>query len=264
MPGPISSIAGLLDASAEELARHLDRLVPRELRERFGLPEHAPWSAEAAGVHRWSTGPRPGTLRVEVWPALRGEDPTLALDLADHQFGKLEAAWIVLNDVEGPRYHLDRDVRGRPIPIGSSERNLAEERRALADGLSPNQIRHGLRMFRPLIRRIEDFAVRLGADTLSVVPLAYHNAIQHERYGFAYASEDVELEEIHRQFRPGGELRKRMDGSTPFRMPSMADTIRGRSWAIHDGILGRRWVPPPMYKFTDRNFHTCTFPEAMW
>ena len=75
---------------------------------------------------------------------------------------------------------------------------------------------------------------------------------------------EVELAEIHRRFQPGGDLRRRMDGSTPFRMPPMADTVRGRSWAIHDGILGRRWVPPPMYKFPGRDFQTCTFPGAVW
>ncbi|MDF1553617.1 MAG: hypothetical protein P1P84_11175 [Deferrisomatales bacterium] len=261
---PFTSIAGLLDGPVEEMARHLDLLVPDALRRLFGLPEPGRWGNQAAGVHRWSPGPRPGTLRVEVWPAPEGEDPALALDLADHQFGKLEAAWIALNDVEQPRYDLDRDARGGPIPLGSIERNLAEERRALADGLAPNQVRPGLRMFRPLIRCLEEFAVCLGADTLNVVPLAYHNAIQYERYGFTYASEEVELEEIHRRFQPGGDLRARMDGSTPFRLPAMGGTVRGRSWAIHDGILGRRWVPPPMYKFTERDFHTCTFPGAVW
>ena len=264
LPGPITSIAGLLDASAEELARHLDLLVPDELRDRFGLPEHAHWSAEPAGIHRWSPGPRAGTVRIEVWPDPRGEYPALALILADHRFGRLEAAWIALNDVEGARHQLGRDARDGPVPRGSNERNLEEEGLALGDGLAPNQVRPGLRMFRPLIQRIQSFALRLGADTLNVVPMAYHNAIQYERYGFTYSSEEVELAEIHRRFQPGGDLRERMDGSTPFRMPSMADTVRGRSWAIHDGILGQRWMPPPMYKFTERDFQTCTFPGAVW
>lgn len=45
------------------------------------------------------------------------------------------------------------------------------------------------------------------------------------------------MQEIDRQFRPGGLLCDRLDGSTPFRMPGMEKTVHGRSWAIHDGIL---------------------------
>lgn len=264
MSGPIQSIAALLDAQDEVRGRYLDLLIPAALRHRFGLADHAPWRSASAGLQRWLPGPRTGTLRVAVWPDLRGEDPAMAMDLADHQFGKLEAAWIVLNRIDGPRYNLDRDAEGRPIALGSEERNVPEELRALADGLAPNQVRPGLGLFRPLLRCLESFARRLGADTLNVVPLAYHNAIQYERCGFTYAAEEPELAEIHVQFLPGGKLYGRLDGSSPFRQPALAGTVRGRSWAIHDGILGQRWVPPAMYKFIERDFQTCTFPGAVW
>lgn len=264
MTGTIQSIAALLHAPDEARARSLDVLVPAALRRHFGLPDHAPWRNGDSGLQRWSPGPRPGTLRVAVWPELRGEDPALALDLADHPFGKLEAAWIALNRLDGPRYAVDRDAEGKAIALGTGVRNLAEERRALADGLAPNQVRPGLGLFRPLLRSIESFARGLGADTLYVVPLAYHNAIQYERCGFTYASEEQELEEIHRRFQPGGDLHARLDGTSPFRQPAQAGTVRGRSWAIHDGILGQRWVPPAMYKFIERDFQTCSFPGAVW
>jgi hypothetical protein len=264
VPGSVTSVAGLLDAPAGELSRRLDGLVPGELRRRFGLPEQAPWGMGGGRIHRWAPGPRPGTIRVEVWPDPDGQDPALALDLADLRFGRLEAAWIALNDIQGPRYDVDRDRRGRPFPEGSGRRNRAEEERALADGLAPHQVRPGLRAFRPLIRRIQTFARGLGADTLQVVPLAYHNAIQYERYGFTYGSEEVEPAEVHRRFQPGGTLYRRLDGRSPFRQPALAATVRGRSWAIYDGILGHRWVPPRMYKFVERDFETCTFPDAVW
>jgi hypothetical protein len=119
-------------------------------------------------------------------------------------------------------------------------------------------------MFRPLIARIEELATAFGVGILYVAPLAYHNAIKYEKYGFTYSSGQEEMEWIHRELGPGGVLRKRMDGSRPFRLPWMADTVRGRSWAIHDGILDRRWMAPQMYKFVGRSFSTCTFPQAPW
>jgi hypothetical protein len=260
----LSSIRELLTLSEAARAPYLHALVPAELKKRYSLLSSAPWQVEGASPYRWVDIPDPTSLRIEVWPDPEGEDPALALELSDTYYGQLEAAWIVLNDIEGPRYHLDRNEHGEPIPLGSSVRNLKEEIRALAAGLAPNQVRPGLRLFRELITGIEDFAAAFGVDILYVAPLAYHNAIKYEKYGFTYASGQEELEWIHREFLPGGTLRKRMDGSRPFRLPWLADTVRGRSWAIHDGVLGRRWMAPQMYKFLGRGFSTCTFPGARW
>jgi len=215
-------------------------------------------------MFRWVPLPNPRSLRIEVWPRASAEDPALVVELADTYLGHLEASWIVLNDVDGPRFHVVRDPKGNPIALGSLDRNLGEELRALAAGLAPNQVRPGLRQFGPLIGRIEGLAAFLGAETLYVSPLAYHNAIKYEKYGFTYASGEEELEWIHREFGRAGVLRRRMDGSRPFRMPWMAGTVRGRSWAIRDEVLGRRWVAPQMFKFVGKSFSTCTFPRATW
>ncbi len=56
------------------------------------------------------------------------------------------------------------------------------------------------------------------------------------------------MERIDSGFAPGGELRARLDGSNPFRMPEAADSIRLRSWAIHDGILDETFTNITMYK----------------
>ena len=40
----------------------------------------------------------------------------------------------------------------------------------------------------------------------------------------------------------------KLDGSTAFRQPGMDKTIRGRSWAIQDGILGEPWRGVEMYR----------------
>ena len=125
-------------------------------------------------------------------------------------------------------------------------------------------MRPGLRLFDPLIRRVEALALRLGKSLLFVVPLAYHNAVKYEHYGFTYLGGAEELHWIHRQFQPGGFLRRRMDGSRPFRQPWMADTIRGRSWAIRDGVLGRHWAAPQMFKDLRQPTSIDTFPGSRW
>ncbi|MGE5248297.1 MAG: hypothetical protein ACM3L8_08110, partial [Verrucomicrobiota bacterium] len=69
-----------------------------------------------------------------------------------------------------------------------------------------------------------------------------------ERNGFQYIKGKERMLWIDREFQPGGELHARLDGSTPFRRPENARTVRGRSWAIHDGVLGEPWESPKMYK----------------
>lgn len=258
------SVRELLALGIEGQSPYLSYLVPPPLFTHYRLAEPVWSDSDAAGVFRRVEVPGEAALRIEVWPDPAAEDPSLTLELVDTYYGHIEAGWIVINDVHGPRFNLDRDPRGHALPLGSSERNLREEIRALAAGLAPNQVRPGLRLFAPLIERIEGLASHLEVEILYVAPLAYHNAIKYEQYGFTYASGQEELEWIHREFQPGGVLRRRMDGSRPFRMPWMADTVRGRSWAIHDGILDRRWRAPQMYKFVGRPFNTCTFPGAPW
>jgi len=82
-------------------------------------------------------------------------------------------------------------------------------------------------------------------------PLAYHNAIMHEFYGFRYLTGRALMDRIDQEFAPGGVLFKRLNGSTPFRQPACAFSIKGRSWAIHDGILAEPWECPKMYYLID-------------
>jgi acetoin utilization protein AcuC len=127
-------------------------------------------------------------------------------------------------------------------------RNVAEEERAMKAGLAPGQVRPGLRLLREFISFLERFASRLGASIISGEALFYHNAIQYERNGFGYLEGRKQMEEIDREFLVGGKLHERLDGSSPFRRRGMEKSVRGRSWAIQDGILGEPWVSPKIYK----------------
>ena len=93
-------------------------------------------------------------------------------------------------------------------------------------------------MLSEAIVSFEKFVESLGHDMYFVEPLYYHNAVIFERYGLAYQMGRRRMESYHAGFSESGELLPLLDGS-PFRRPEATNSIRLRSWAIHDGILGR-------------------------
>ena len=131
-------------------------------------------------------------------------------------------------------------------------------------GLAPGQVRQGLRLTRDLVPILERFVSALHHDAYYLQPLAYHNAILFERLGFAYALGLGRMEWINREFTPGGLLHRRLDGGTPFRSPDAWRTVRGRSWAIHDGIMDMPLTDVKMYKQVDVHAGVVTFPSAAW
>ncbi len=193
------------------------------------------------GVGELETVYRPerGELKLRS-PGRRVEgDFGFQLDLDQSGEDGLELAFIQVNDLYRPRYGIDTDARGLSTLLGTARRNIAEEVRAMRDGLGPGQVRHGLRAFGDFFERLVRFAKMLGYANILLQPLTYHDALLYERHGFAYVTGRRAMEEIDAGFRPGGEYSRRLDGSTPFRAPAAADSRRGRSWAIHDNILGR-------------------------
>ena len=131
-------------------------------------------------------------------------------------------------------------------------------------GLSPGQVRRGLRLSSKAVPTFERFVSRTGHDMVIIEPLTYNNAITYERYGFAYFQGRKRLEWIDAVLRPGGALFHRFDGSTPFRQPDAWKSIRGRSWAIHDGILGEPLGDIRMYKRVGHRAGVNTFPDGSW
>ena len=54
---------------------------------------------------------------------------------------------------------------------------------------------------------------------------------------------------------------RRLDESSSFRQPGQCLRVRGRCWAIHDGILGRPWDAVEMYKVIGHHAGVDTFPD---
>jgi len=134
----------------------------------------------------------------------------------------------------------------------------------LQAGLAPGQVRQGLRAFKQSIPHFEKFVKNMGHALFLIEPLAYHNAIVFERYGFNYIRGYSEMTRIHQEFQPGGSLHARLTADNPFRHPDAWKSIRGRSWAIHDGILGHPFTGFQMYKRVGIHAGINTFPHAEW
>lgn len=202
-------------------------------------------------------------VRIEARAAADDPDTVFFAELTDTQFHQMELAFCIICDPAAPRFAVDVTEDGTVNYFTSRGRNLPEEARAMQAGLYPNQTRHGLRMFGEFFSRLERFTDSLGMEMIVAEALTYDNAIRYEQYGFDYLTGKRLMLEIDREFAPGGQLQRRLDGSTPFRMPGMERTVRGRSWAIHDGILDEPWDEVQIYKMIGVHAGLDTFPGRL-
>ena len=203
-------------------------------------------------------------LELSLYHEAGALDPVIYANLVDTLNNQIMVLLLVINDPDLPRFDIDRDTHGKPTHLGMHTRNIPAEVAAMEAGLAPGQIRAGLRSFKLLVPVFEDFIRRIGHDMFLIEPLAYHNAITFERYGFSYSAGRKAMEDIHRRLLPGGDLHAKLDGSTPFRPPTAWQSIRMRSWAIHDGVLGYPFTGFQMYKRLGINAGINTFPGGHW
>jgi hypothetical protein len=204
------------------------------------------------------------SFEIKLWHQAGAEDPLLYLQMADTANNQLSVLFFVVNDPSSPRFDIDKYSESEMTKSSTDKRNIEAEIAAMKAGLAPNQTRRGLRLTRKLIPAFEAFVSRLGHQIFFMEPLGYHTALLFERYGCAYTQGRAKMEWINREFRPGGVLYHRLDNSTPFRRPGAESTIRGRSWAIYDGLLGERFTGVHMYRRVGVSANICTFPFATW
>jgi len=170
----------------------------------------------------------------------------------------------IMNDPDSPRFDVDRMPDGTPTRFGTDHRNLDAEQAAMQYGLAPGQVRRGLRLLGAAIQSFEQFVESLGANMYFADPLYYHNAILFERHGFAYEKGRRLMESIQQGFSEGGPLLQKLDGSTLFRQPGAAGSIRLRSWAIHDGLLDAPFTNVTMYKHVGKSYQLDTSLGCPW
>jgi len=257
---PLLSLKDINRLPGEEKEAVYRRLIPAEVFARTGIDPMSLKDAKGRALARFICPEGIGLLRIELRRDPDDRDCVFFVEIADTPFGQIELSFCLVNDPDAPRFDIDRDPRGRANDFGTVRRNIPEEIAAMQAGLSPNQVRRGLKIFSPFFCRFERFVKALGIDTVVAEPLSYNNAIRYERYGFDYITGKQLMLWIDREFRPGGILFNRLDGSTPFRQPGMEKTVRGRSWAIHDGILERPWDGVKIYKIPGVDAGVDTFP----
>jgi hypothetical protein len=240
----LSSINKLPD---EDKRRIYSQIIPPLLLQRLSIPENLinPYGYDLLELECPSGS---SSVEMKLFHQEGFQDPVLHGHITGTFTGLIHILLYVLNDPYSPRYDVDRMPDNTSTNFGTEQRNLVAELAAMQAGLAPGQIRHGMRMLGQAIQTFEAFVKSLGQDMFFAEPLYYHNAIVFERYGFTYEKGKRFMERIQAGFAPSGELSSRLDSSTPFRQPEAANSIRLRSWAIHDGLLGDPFTNVTMYK----------------
>ena len=258
-----STIGGINTLPVPEKFDIYRRIVPPKLMEHFSL---SPDLIDAQGNSLMKLICRPGSNDVEMYLYHKNgyPDPVLYGHLTDTLNGQIHILLYILNNPDSPRFDVDKMPDGSPTRFGILQRNLQAEQAAMQAGLAPGQVRNGLRMLPAAITSFEAFVQSLGHDLYFVEPLYYHVAIIFERYGFSYQIGKKFMERIEAGFAEDGDLHSQLDDSTPFRSHEAEHSIRLRSWAIHDGILGEPFTNVTMYKRVGKSAGINTCPSCAW
>lgn len=194
-------------------------------------------------------------------------DEFFALELADNMLNGVELNLLLLNDPASARFNTDIDEQGNETMFGTLKRNVSEELRAKESGLAPGQVRNSLSASRLVLDQVDTFLATIGHQAYFLEPLSYASAWVFEKRGFAYVRGHKLMDDIQREFQVGGLLYKALDNSSSFRKPEQWNTVRGRAWAIHDGILevlNTNWDKLRMIKQVGKMAGVETFPSSIY
>jgi hypothetical protein len=255
-----STIGGINKLPENEKRAIYARYIPQGLIQKFNLPD----ITENRDLLKFRFANGSSDVEMMLYHQVGFPDPILYAHLADTMNGQIHVLLYILNDPDSPRFDVDKMPDGSPTRFGIRIRNIEAEEAAMQAGLSPGQVRRGIRSLRQAMEAFEGFVVSLGHEMYFVEPLYYHNAVIFERYGFSYQMGRKKMEGINSGFQPGGELLQRLDNSTPFRSTQAANSIRLRSWAIHDGVLGEPFTNVTMYKRVGKSANINTSPGCGW
>lgn len=264
LPVPIHAINQFPGGSKHRIYR---TLLPADLLTSFGINPISGKGPDGEQHVAISAPQDRGLVKIVVRHTAGARDPLVYLELVDTAFNGINVVLLVINDPNAPRFDTDTTADGERTLFGTVHRNQQAEQAAMEAGLAPGQVRQGLRSSRAAVYNMEAFLTLMGHEIFYMEPLTYAAAILFEQRGASYIKGRRLMERIDREFRPGGELHRALDGSTPFRRPEQWRTIRGRAWAIHDGILeliGEQWDGIRMAKRLGRNAEVSTFPDAIY
>jgi acetoin utilization protein AcuC len=258
-----STLGGINRLPINEKLAIYSRLIPKRMLTLFNIPGNLQ-DQDGNELLQVDCAPGSSTTELQLYHQSGFPDPVLYGHITDTWNGLLHILLYVINDPSSPRFDIDRMPDGRPTLFGIDHRNIDAELAAMNFGLAPGQIRRGLRMLSEATQTFETFVAALGHDLFIAEPLYYHTAILFEQNGFAYEKGRRLMQRIQTGFAPGGDLLAHLDGSTPFRQNSAENSIRLRSWAIHDGILGEPFTNVTMYKRVGKLSGLSSCPGCSW
>ncbi len=263
------SIAKVNRLPKEERDRIYLRLIPDSIFEKFHINRRTLTNPFGERVIRGIFPPDDNFGCIDVKYRSNDKDCIYSCQVSLQSFMEsLHLDFLVINDPFSERFNVDMDEMGRDTLFGNFSRNIPEEVKAMEAGLAPGMVRRGLGLMKETVGCLERFVEFLGLKTITVGAFFYHNAILWERYGFTYFRGGKMMERIHEEFQPGGLLFGKLDDSNPFRRKGMEKTVRGRSWAIYDGVycetFHEDWESPMMYKILGREFRVNTFPDQIY
>ncbi len=208
-----------------------------------------------------------GEVNISIEMVSDSPEEIFCIQLFDNTFNGIDLNFLLISDPWSPRFDTDCDADGRPTLFGKARRNPAAEEQAKQAGLAPGQVRKGLALSGMVLQQVEAFLATCSHAAYFLEPLTYAAAWVFERRGFAYVRGHKLMDDIHREFQPDGRLYQALDGSSPFRQPDQWPTVRGRAWAIHDGLLNAidaKWDKLRMIKQVGRHAGVETFPDARY
>ncbi len=260
----VSSIQEINQLPREMAEGLYARLVPDDLFSRFAIDPQTLNGPEGTRLVRITAPADKPWARVEVRSSTEDRDPALLVDVEMSARSVPALAFVQITNPRAARYGIDRDPEGRDTLFGTVSRNVDEEIRARNDGLAPGQVRRGLTLLPKVLGAMDGFCRLMGSDLYLIEPLFYHSAILYERHGCGYLLGREVMEAIHDGFAAGGPLAAGLDGSSPFRSREAARTVRGRSWALHDGLAPSAWGGVKMYRVAGRPAGVSTFPGGIY
>lgn len=242
-------------------------MLPPALLGQFGINPVTWRGPDGDGHVLLRAKPDTGLVSITVRKHAESTDEIFYVELEDTSMNGINLNFLLIRDPDGPCFRTDRDDEGNPTLFGTVRRNLAAEEQAMVAGLAPGQVCNGLRASQQALQHLEAFLVTIGHSAWFLEPLTYASAWLFERRGFAYMRGHKLMDDVNREFQPGGRLYQALDSSTAFRQPEQWSTVRGRAWAIHDGILeaiGASWNDLRMIKQVGRHAGVETFPQAVY
>jgi hypothetical protein len=264
IPVTLRRLNGLPENAKKRIFR---ALLPPVVLSMFGINPVTWQGPDGDGHVRLTAKADTGVASIAVRKRADSSDEFFYIELGDTSMNGINLNFLLIHDPDSPCFHTDRDAEGHPTLFGMVRRNLAAEEQAMKAGLAPGQVCQGLRVSRQALQHLEAFLVTCGHTAYFLEPLTYASAWLFERSGFAYVRGHKLMDEINHEFQPGGRLYQALDGSTPFRQPEQWRTVRGRAWAIHDGILATidaGWNDLRMIKQVGRHAGVETFAQSTY